>query len=191
LRRTAAEKDEQLARMAERQAAAERELDETQARLTAAQDSADRFERLLREHGGHEATGTHAGYAVSAAHLLETAAGRPPSEIDDAAAGSERTPAQRTTTPMLVCLTGDAPRTYRLAEATMTIGRGHHCDIQIPTQFVSREHARIEVGAGGVDIVDLGSRNGVFVNSVRIDREMLRHGDLVTIGETQFRFLAD
>jgi pSer/pThr/pTyr-binding forkhead associated (FHA) protein len=38
-------------------------------------------------------------------------------------------------------------------------------------------------------IEDLGSRNGVFVNSVRVDRRQLQQGDLVTIGETQFRFV--
>jgi pSer/pThr/pTyr-binding forkhead associated (FHA) protein len=38
-------------------------------------------------------------------------------------------------------------------------------------------------------IEDLGSTNGVFVNSVRIDRHELHHSDLVTVGETQFRFL--
>jgi pSer/pThr/pTyr-binding forkhead associated (FHA) protein len=55
---------------------------------------------------------------------------------------------------------------------------------------VSREHARLTVSPrGGVVIEDLSSTNGIFVNSVRIDRHELRHGDLVTIGESQFRFL--
>ena len=43
---------------------------------------------------------------------------------------------------------------------------------------------------GGVAVIeDLGSRNGVFVNADRVDRQRLQQGDLVTIGETQFRFL--
>jgi pSer/pThr/pTyr-binding forkhead associated (FHA) protein len=54
---------------------------------------------------------------------------------------------------------------------------------------VSREHARIVVAGSRVVVEDLGSTNGVFVNSVRIERQELRHGDLVTVGETQFRFL--
>jgi pSer/pThr/pTyr-binding forkhead associated (FHA) protein len=69
------------------------------------------------------------------------------------------------------------------------VGRGAHCDLQILTHFVSREHARISLSGDEVLIEDLGSRNGVFVNSVRIDRQTLEHGDLVTIGETQFRFV--
>jgi adenylate cyclase len=55
---------------------------------------------------------------------------------------------------------------------------------------VSREHARLTLSSGGVAVIeDLGSRNGVFVNFARVDRHPLRHGDLVTIGETQFRFV--
>ena len=91
--------------------------------------------------------------------------------------------------PALVCLTSDEPRTYPLTKSTITIGRSSQCDIQIFTQFVSREHARLTVAQDRVVIEDLGSTNGVFVNSVRVDRQQLVHSDLVTVGETQFRFL--
>jgi chromosome segregation ATPase len=91
--------------------------------------------------------------------------------------------------PALTCLTGDAPRHYVLTKPSTTMGRSSQCDIQILTHFVSREHARIAVTQGGAFIEDLGSTNGVFVNSVRVDRHELHHGDLVTVGETQFRFL--
>jgi chromosome segregation ATPase len=93
-------------------------------------------------------------------------------------------------TPALICLTSDTPRQYALAKRTMSIGRSSQCDIQILTHFVSREHARLTVSPrGSVVLEDLGSTNGVFVNSVRIDRQELHHGDLVTVGESQFRFL--
>jgi chromosome segregation ATPase len=91
--------------------------------------------------------------------------------------------------PALVCLTGDGPRQYSLNKKTMTIGRSSRCDIQLLTQFVSREHARLTIAPGAVVVEDLGSTNGIFVNAVRVDRQELRHGDLVTVGETQFRFL--
>jgi hypothetical protein len=99
-------------------------------------------------------------------------------------AGIERAPA-----PALICLTGDADEHFTLTRKNTVIGRGSHCDLQILTHFVSREHARVTLNGGAVLIEDLGSRNGVFVNSVRIDRHVLEHGDLVTIGETQFRFV--
>ncbi len=97
--------------------------------------------------------------------------------------------AEVTSAPTLVCLTGDAPKQLALTKKTITIGRGQDCDIQILTHFVSREHARITTDGGSVIIEDLASTNGVFVNSVRVDRHELHHGDLLTIGETQFRFL--
>lgn len=92
-------------------------------------------------------------------------------------------------TPALVCLTSEAPHHYALSKGMMTIGRSAQCDIQVFTQFVSREHARLTIDRSRVIIEDLGSTNGIFVNSVRVDRHELRHGDLLTVGETQFRFL--
>ncbi|HEX9878343.1 MAG TPA: FHA domain-containing protein [Gammaproteobacteria bacterium] len=88
----------------------------------------------------------------------------------------------------LVCLTGDHPEPYRLDEAVTMIGRGTDCDIRIMTHYVSRQHARILIAEEGAVIEDLGSRNGVFVNAVRVDRHVLEENDLVTVGDTQFRF---
>ena len=98
-------------------------------------------------------------------------------------------PAESTSAPALICLTGDAPKRFALTKKTITVGRGPHCDLQIITHFVSREHARLTISGDTTLIEDLGSRNGVFVNSVRVDRRHLQQGDLVTIGETQFRFV--
>jgi hypothetical protein len=97
--------------------------------------------------------------------------------------------AESASTPVLVCLTGDAPRRFALTKTAVTVGRGPQCDLQILTHFVSREHARLTFDGGATFIEDLGSRNGVFVNSVRVDRRDLQQGDLITIGETQFRFV--
>jgi chromosome segregation ATPase len=89
----------------------------------------------------------------------------------------------------LVCLTNDHPEAYRIDKSEMIIGRSSDCDIQILTHFVSREHAGLQREDERVFIEDLGSTNGVFVNAVRVERQQLQHGDWVTIGETQFRFL--
>ena len=103
---------------------------------------------------------------------------------------ADAAPDSATSTPALICLTSDGPRRFALVKGTITIGRSASCDIQILTHFVSREHARLTVSTrGGVVIEDLGSTNGVFVNSVRVDRHELHHGDVVTVGESQFRFL--
>jgi chromosome segregation ATPase len=90
--------------------------------------------------------------------------------------------------PTLVCFTEDKPTRYELTQRVVTIGRSTDCDIQILTHYVSREHARIYNRKGVITIEDLGSKNGIFVNSVRVESQILSHGDWLTIGETQFRF---
>lgn len=104
-------------------------------------------------------------------------------------AGSHEAATDNVSTPALICLTGDAPKRFSLTKHTVTVGRAPQCDLQIVTHFVSREHARLTVSGGATLIEDLGSRNGLFVNSVRVDRRRLQQGDVVTIGETQFRFV--
>jgi pSer/pThr/pTyr-binding forkhead associated (FHA) protein len=89
----------------------------------------------------------------------------------------------------LVVVNDAAERRYTIGKSIMTIGRSSRCDIQVLTQFVSREHARLVVDSAGVFVEDASSTNGVFVNAVRVERQLLAHGDLLTIGETQFRFL--
>ncbi|HEU4616608.1 MAG TPA: FHA domain-containing protein [Gammaproteobacteria bacterium] len=191
LRGAAAAKDVDLVRLTEQHAALERMLDESKKQLAEALASAARFERLLLENG------TGAGDSRIAdgrrgADGADTASRREPLAIVAShSSRSLKAAFERRTTPVLVCLTGETPRSYRLGKEALTIGRGGHCEIQIATQFVSREHARLQVGPDRVEITDLGSKNGVFVNSVRVAHETLRHGDLVTVGETQFRFLAE
>jgi septal ring factor EnvC (AmiA/AmiB activator) len=113
----------------------------------------------------------------------------PPLDSAGVRPGSHDGAVDNPSSPVLICLTGDAPRRFPLTKKTITVGRGPQCDLQILTHFVSREHARLTFQGGTTLIEDLGSRNGVFVNSVRVDRRNLQQGDLVTIGETQFRFV--
>ncbi len=110
------------------------------------------------------------------------------SKLEPAAAKRDA-PSESQAMPALICLTGDAAKRFPLTKRTVTLGRGPQCDLQIVTHYVSREHARITLIDGKPLIEDLGSRNGVFVNSVRVDRRALQHGDLITIGESQFRFV--
>lgn len=64
------------------------------------------------------------------------------------------------------------------------IGRGVGADIVIAEPLVSRQHARVTLTEGHVFIEDLGSRNGVFVNSVAISKPTeLELGDVITIGD--------
>lgn len=51
----------------------------------------------------------------------------------------------------------------------------------------SRRHAQVSPSPDGVQVQDLGSTNGTFVNGNRIDQAVARPGDTIQIGGTQFR----
>lgn len=60
----------------------------------------------------------------------------------------------------------------------------------VPLSFdsqVSRRHAQLIPGALGLELTDLGSTNGTFVNGQRVQSQSLRTGDLLKIGATTFR----
>ena len=63
------------------------------------------------------------------------------------------------------------------------IGRSSACDVVIDDSRVSRRHARLEVDGTDVHVVDLESRNGVFVNDRQVRRmQALADGDVILIG---------
>ena len=73
---------------------------------------------------------------------------------------------------------GTLTRAYRFSKLPISIGRAQDNDLQIPSQFVSGSHARIEELGGTLCVRDLGSRNGVYVvlgaESVRIPPQSSR-----------------
>jgi pSer/pThr/pTyr-binding forkhead associated (FHA) protein len=76
------------------------------------------------------------------------------------------------------------------AGRSIKVGRGDSCDLILPDDDVSREHAAFEIGIDGVYVRDLGSKNGVEVAGQLIEGpSRLRDGDIVRIGETRVRLL--
>ena len=72
---------------------------------------------------------------------------------------------------------------------TFFIGRGVDCQLSLDDAMVSRRHAALRIYAGSATIEDLGSRNGVFLNGVRIDKsEPLHDGDQIRIGSHDLSF---
>jgi hypothetical protein len=68
------------------------------------------------------------------------------------------------------------------------IGRGADNELVLDTKHISRYHAVLLAGPVHTSIEDLNSTNGVFVNGKRIARQVLKDGDRVTVGRTQFRY---
>lgn len=71
----------------------------------------------------------------------------------------------------------------------LVIGRGTEADVRINDPGISRRHAEIRVKGSGavleVDIVDLGSTNGILVNGHRVRHSALQAGSRIEIGSTR------
>ncbi|HEU4359878.1 MAG TPA: ATP-binding cassette domain-containing protein [Mycobacterium sp.] len=66
------------------------------------------------------------------------------------------------------------------------IGRRADCDIVVHDPLVSRVHANLVKTPAGLEIADNASINGTFVNGRRVTRVLVRDGDIVTVGNTDF-----
>ncbi|MBK7396873.1 MAG: FHA domain-containing protein [Myxococcales bacterium] len=73
-----------------------------------------------------------------------------------------------------------------LSPGTFAIGRSAECQLSLDDPLVSRKHASLLVDEDFVWVEDAGSRNGVLVNGIRIDRRTrLDDGDRITIGQQE------
>ncbi len=69
------------------------------------------------------------------------------------------------------------------------IGRHHACEAILDDSNVSKFHSLIIYSPKGSGIVDLGSRNGTFINNRRVKKYALTFGDEIRIGTSVFKFL--
>jgi hypothetical protein len=88
---------------------------------------------------------------------------------------------------VLIRTDGNTDFVHVLARRTR-IGRGPDNEIVLDTKHVSRYHAVLLAGPVHTSVEDLNSTNGVFVNGKRVARQVLKDGDRVTIGRTQYRY---
>jgi hypothetical protein len=77
---------------------------------------------------------------------------------------------------------------FPLFKDRLTIGRTANNDIQLNVRYISRRHAVIATDKGQTRLIDWGSKNGVFVNDQRISEKFLSSGDVIRIGESEFRY---
>jgi DNA-binding winged helix-turn-helix (wHTH) protein len=74
-------------------------------------------------------------------------------------------------------------REIALSEGENVLGRGVDSLVWIDAQSVSRRHARLVIASGLATLEDLGSKNGTFVNGIRLSSPVaLRDGDEVRVG---------
>ena len=86
-------------------------------------------------------------------------------------------------------LTGPgAPRSFQLDSQHYIIGRGEDADIQVNSPDLSRKHIQLNCLSEECHIQDLESRNGCYLNGVKIHAATLRNGDTLQLGKILFSF---
>jgi pSer/pThr/pTyr-binding forkhead associated (FHA) protein len=80
----------------------------------------------------------------------------------------------------------DRPFTFRILPGNIkTVGRAARADFVLDAGMVSRIHCRLTAGAQQLEVLDLDSTNGTFVNGARVDRAVLKDGDRLGIGRVE------
>ncbi len=67
--------------------------------------------------------------------------------------------------------------------AGASVGRSRSCAVRLEGRHISRVHARFEPRGEALAIVDIDSRNGVFVNGTKVKDQVLKKDDEIEIGE--------
>jgi pSer/pThr/pTyr-binding forkhead associated (FHA) protein len=76
---------------------------------------------------------------------------------------------------------------FKLTRSVNLVGRGKDCTITIIDPSVSRIHGKLTVERnGGINVEDLKSSNGSFVNGERIEIASINHHDIVRFGNVEF-----
>ena len=71
----------------------------------------------------------------------------------------------------------------------ISLGRSPDADVRLDDRYASGFHARVFSRGGGHYVEDLNSTNGTLLNSQELHGEAeLRPGDVIRIGDTEFRF---
>ena len=82
---------------------------------------------------------------------------------------------------------GDA-LTFRMPPGSIkTVGRAPRADFVVDAALVSRLHCRLTASDDSVDVVDLDSTNGTYINDQRVTTGCIKHGDRLRIGRVEFK----
>jgi pSer/pThr/pTyr-binding forkhead associated (FHA) protein len=84
---------------------------------------------------------------------------------------------------------GRAGEQFALRGEVVTVGRAPQSDVFLDDITVSRAHARLERTAAGLQVTDLGSLNGTYVNRERIETTVLSDGDDLQVGKYRLTYI--
>jgi pSer/pThr/pTyr-binding forkhead associated (FHA) protein len=78
--------------------------------------------------------------------------------------------------------------TFRIPPGSVkTIGRSTAAEFIVDAALVSRLHCQLTAGADCLNVKDLDSTNGTFVNGARVNMSELRSGDRLSVGRVNLK----
>src|SRR6476660_7893238 len=92
---------------------------------------------------------------------------------------------------LILSLDGQTLAEYNMTKERYTVGRLPDNDIRIDNAAVSGHHSLIINILNDSFLEDLNSTNGTYVNGKLIKKHALQHGDVITVGHHQLRFVED
>ncbi len=92
---------------------------------------------------------------------------------------------------LILSLDGQVLAEYNMNKERYTVGRLPDNDIRIDNPAVSGHHSLIINILNDSFLEDLNSTNGTYVNGKLIKKHALQHGDVITAGHHQLRFVED
>lgn len=108
------------------------------------------------------------------------------------AGDAEATLYERAPTRVVAVLVGIegslANQVFGVFDGSNRVGRGEACQVVLPSQRISREHARLDHRDGRFEITPISDKNPTRVNGEATQGTELKDGDDVKLGDTTFRF---
>jgi pSer/pThr/pTyr-binding forkhead associated (FHA) protein len=92
---------------------------------------------------------------------------------------------------LILSLDGQTLAEYNMSKERYTVGRLSDNDIRIDNAAVSGHHSLIINILNDSFLEDLNSTNGTYVNGKLIKKHALQHGDVITVGHHQLRYVDD
>ncbi|MGA9565003.1 MAG: FHA domain-containing protein, partial [Candidatus Korobacteraceae bacterium] len=94
--------------------------------------------------------------------------------------------------PRIIAVSGPLKdQVFRLADGRVSVGRDPSNRVPVRDVTVSRQHCVIEMHDGRVEVTDLESHNGTFVNGIPVNKRTLQHGDVLRVGQSELLFLTE
>jgi len=82
----------------------------------------------------------------------------------------------------------EAPRKFKLDKEDMVIGRAEDADVRLTSSRASRQHALLHRRGEDYVVRDNDSRNGIFLNGLKVHSAALRDGDTVQFADCVFTY---